>query len=84
LTSTTTVSTVRRVSSSTASLGNRIRAARLAADLDQRALAERAGASERTIGRWENNVTMPGGDDIAQLALVLAVPVGWLLTGEDS
>ena len=48
-------------------LGNRLKAARLARDLTQAALAERVGVSRKTINTVENSVFTPS------VALALAM-----------
>ena len=60
-------------------IGSRIREARLAADLNQDALAKALGMSRALIGHWESDVREPTATGIAKLALKLHVSADWLL-----
>ncbi|MFD8251889.1 helix-turn-helix domain-containing protein [Streptomyces werraensis] len=55
--------------------GERLRAARLAADLTQMQLGERVGRDHRTIHRWEYGQRVPNLDDLFLLSDALRVPL---------
>lgn len=63
-------------------LGNRIAALRKAAGLSQEALAAKLGVSRQAIGKWEADASLPGLDNLHQLAKALGVTIDALLTGE--
>lgn len=60
-------------------LGERIRAARRMAGLNQRALAEKVGVSAMAISKYENGKMAPGSDVLLRLADALNVPVEFFL-----
>lgn len=66
----------------TATFGDRLTAAREAAGLSQRELAERLGVREKTVAAWENDMAEPRGNRVQMLAGMLGVSLMWLLTGE--
>lgn len=66
----------------TATLGDRLAAAREAAGLSQDELAERLGVRRKTIRTWENDMAEPRANRIQMLAGMLGVSLRWLLTGE--
>jgi repressor LexA len=63
-------------------IGDRLRQAREAAELEQGVLAAKAGVVTRTLQRWEKGEQVPDGLAITKLAKVTAVQPIWLLTGE--
>ena len=63
-------------------LGNRIAALRKAAGLSQEALAAKLGVSRQAIGKWEADASLPGLDNLHQLARELGVSIDALLAGE--
>lgn len=65
------------------SIGGRIRELRLAAGLDQVALAEKIGTSQNAVSAWERNRHKPGADFLVALADLFDVSVDALL-GRDS
>lgn len=69
-------------SDETATFGDRLAAAREAAGLAQRELAERLGVRARTITAWEYDQTEPRANRMQMLAGMLNVSLMWLLTGE--
>lgn len=69
-------------SDTSATLGDRIAAARLEAALTQGGLAARLGVSEEVIASWENDRAEPRANRLAMLAGLLNVSVRWLLTGD--
>lgn len=69
-------------SDSQATLGDRLAAAREAANLSQSALATRLGVRLRTLQGWENDLSEPRANRLQMLAAMLGVSLRWLLTGE--
>ena len=65
-------------------LGNRIAALRKTAGLSQEALASRLGVSRQAIGKWEADASLPGLDNLHQLAKELGVSIDALLAGEQN
>ena len=65
-------------------LGNRIAALRKTAGLSQEALAARLGVSRQAIGKWEADASLPGLDNLHQLAKELGVSIDALLAGEQT
>jgi transcriptional regulator with XRE-family HTH domain len=63
-------------------IGQRIRAARKALNLNQEALATRLGVSQPTVANWEADVHNPRQLMLAKLAEALDVSLGWLAGGE--
>lgn len=65
----------------TSPLGGNIRAAREAKGWTQQELKDVVGVEESmTISRWERNVSVPSTANLAALAEVLDVTIGWLYT----
>jgi transcriptional regulator with XRE-family HTH domain len=56
-------------------IGERIRTARLHANLTQERLGERIGRDHKTIHRWESAVTDPNLTDLLLLADALGMPI---------
>ena len=69
---------------SAGTIGQRIRACRKDAGLNQGALAERLGVTQPTVANWEAGVHDPRQLMLAKLADTLGVSLGWLAGGERS
>lgn len=65
-----------------ATFGDRLAAARIAAGMDQKALARRVGVKLSTVERWENDVSEPRANRISMLTGILNVSLPWLLMGQ--
>jgi transcriptional regulator with XRE-family HTH domain len=65
----------------TATLGDRIAAAREAAGLSQAGFARALGVKLATVQSWEDDRAEPRANKLQMLAGMLNVSVGWLLTG---
>ena len=65
-------------------INERILALRRAAGLSQEALAEQVGVSRQAIGKWESGASLPGLDNLQELARALGVSCDELLTGKES
>jgi transcriptional regulator with XRE-family HTH domain len=65
-----------------ATLGDRLAAAREAADMTQAKLAQRVGVRGKTLSDWENDVSEPRANQLQMLTALLNVSLRWLLTGE--
>lgn len=65
-----------------ATFGDRLAAARGAAGLDQKQMAERIGVKFGTYRNWEEDASEPRANRLTLLAGMLGVSVRWLLTGE--
>lgn len=65
-----------------ATFGDRLAAAREAAELAQKDLAKRIGVKAKTIAAWENDISEPRANRLQMLAGLLNVSLMWLLTGE--
>ncbi|MFI6350482.1 helix-turn-helix transcriptional regulator [Streptomyces sp. NPDC050560] len=61
-------------------MGNRIRAARLGANLSQEGPAHQIGAKRRTVVRIELGITSPPVDRLLDIARVLDLPPADLLS----
>jgi repressor LexA len=70
------------MTSTRASIGDRIREARLNKELDQSSLAEKIGIVTRTLQRWEKSEQVPDGAALMNLARATNVQPNWLLTGD--
>ncbi|MGB7320152.1 MAG: helix-turn-helix domain-containing protein [Albidovulum sp.] len=66
----------------TATFGDRLAAARDAANLTPAQLASRLGVKTRTIEQWEADATEPRANRLQMLAGMLGVSLMWLLNGE--
>lgn len=64
-----------------ATLGDRIAAARNSAGLTQSGLAGRLGVGVKVISAWENDRSEPRANRLATLSGLLGVSVAWLLSG---
>lgn len=63
-------------------IGDRIRQAREAKELDQSTLAMKVGIVTRTLQRWEKAEQIPDGVSLTKIAKATGVHPHWLLTGE--
>lgn len=63
-------------------LGQRIREARMAKEMDQARLAGKLDIATRTLQRWEKGEQEPDGSIIMRIAKATAVLPQWLLTGD--
>jgi len=52
-------------------LGKKIKIARVELDLTQTDLAEKIGAKQKSISRYENGISMPSIDTLVKIAKVL-------------
>ena len=64
--------------------GERIRRARMAASLDQKTLAARAGVSASTLSRIERDLVGVGLETAVRLAVALQVPASTLVEGLEA
>lgn len=69
-------------SDETATFGDRLAAAREAADLSQKNLAERVGVKLSTLRSWEDDLSEPRANRLSMLAGILGVSLSWMLNGE--
>ena len=63
--------------------GDRIKKARQNARLSQKELAARFKLQRPSISNWERNENLPRGTRLTELAEVLKVSTGWILSGEE-
>lgn len=68
-------------SEETATFGDRLAAAREAARLSQKELAQRVGVKSSTMRGWEEDLSEPRANRLSILAGILGVSLSWLLTG---
>lgn len=68
-------------SDDTATLGDRLAAAREAAGLSQAKLASKIGVKVDTLEAWEEDRREPRANRLQMLTGLLGVSLGWLLTG---
>lgn len=62
-------------------IGNRLR--QLRASLSQKEFAASIGVPFRTYQRYESGERLPKGDALQRIALVCAVPIEWIMTGNS-
>ena len=62
--------------------GERMRAARKKAGMNQSELAKFLHVSQNAISKWENGHTMPNAHHIYLMTKALGVSAGWLIAGE--
>ncbi len=67
----------------TEGVASRIRAARRALGITQDELARRIGVSRSAIAQWETDRTGQVQANLARVAAVLGVSIGYLITGES-
>lgn len=65
----------------TATLGDRIAAARAAAGLTQADCARRLGVRQATLAGWEEDRAEPRANRLQMLAAMLGVSLRWMMTG---
>lgn len=65
-----------------ATFGDRLAAAREAAQLSRMSLAEKLGVLPELYCTWEDDAAMPRANQIQMLSGMLGVSLAWLLTGE--
>ncbi len=65
-----------------ATFGDRLAAAREAANLSQEALAKKLGIKRTTLQRWEEDLAEPRANRLSMIAGLLNVSMVWLITGE--
>jgi HTH-type transcriptional regulator, cell division transcriptional repressor len=68
-------------SNETATLGDRLAAAREQSGLTQAELAARLGVRAATVARWEDDQDEPRANRLQMLSGMLGVSLVWLLTG---
>ncbi len=66
----------------TATLGDRIAAAREAGGMTQAQLSRRLGVKKTTLADWEQDLSEPRANRMSMMAGVLNVSIMWLMTGE--
>lgn len=64
-------------------VGQRLKAARAEAGLDQKAVAEATGAHVKTVSRWENDAQVPDSVSLTAIAALFNTDVDWILTGNS-
>lgn len=67
-----------------ATFGDRIAAARDAAQMTPEQLARRLGVKLRTLQNWENDLSEPRANKLSMISGLLNVSMIWLLTGEET
>ena len=65
-----------------ATFGDRVAAAREAADMTQAQLARRLGIKKSTLMGWEQDLSEPRANKLSMVSGPLNVSMSWLLTGE--
>jgi transcriptional regulator with XRE-family HTH domain len=65
-----------------ATFGDRVAAAREAADMTQAQLARRLGVKKSTLMGWEQDLSEPRANKLSMVSGLLNVSMSWLLTGE--
>jgi len=60
-------------------LGKKIKVARVELDLNQSQLAEKIGAKQKSISRYENGLSIPTIETLVKIAKVLEKPAGYFL-----
>lgn len=64
-----------------ATFGDRVAAAREAADMTQAQLARRLGVKKTTLMGWEQDLSEPRANKLSMVSGLLNVSMSWLLTG---
>lgn len=67
-----------------ATLGDRLTAAREAAGIAAREMADRLGVRHRTLQSWEDDRSEPRANHLRMAAGVMGVSLVWLMTGTGS
>jgi len=65
----------------TKKLGKKIRLARIEMDLNQTQLADKIGAKQKSISRYETGLAMPSIETLIKIAKELKKPAGYFLEG---
>ena len=65
-----------------ATFGDRLAAAREAAQMSQDVMAKRLGIKLKTLQAWEDDMSEPRANRLSMLAGLLNVSIVWLITGE--
>ena len=60
-------------------LGKKIKVARVELDLNQSQLAEKIGAKQKSISRYENGLSMPTIETLVKIAKVLKKSAGYFI-----
>lgn len=60
-------------------LGKKIKLARVELDLNQTEFAEKIGAKQKSISRYENGLSMPSIETLVKISKVLKKPAGYFL-----
>ena len=62
-------------------LGKKIKMARIELDMNQTQLADKIGAKQKSISRYETGASMPTIETLVKIAKVLKKPAGEFLEG---
>lgn len=62
-------------------LGKKIKLARIELDLNQTELADKLGARQKSISRYENGISLPSLETLVKIAKVLKKPTAYFLDG---
>jgi len=62
-------------------LGKKIKIARIELDMNQTDLADKIGAKQKSISRYENGLSMPSIETLMKISRVLKKPAGYFLEG---
>ena len=65
----------------TKKLGKKIKIARVELDLNQSELAEKIGAKQKSISRYENGLSMPSIETLMKISRVLKKSASYFLEG---
>ena len=68
-------------SEETATFGDRLAAARDAAGLSQKQLAQHLGIKLSTVRGWEDDLNEPRANKLSMMAGILGVSLTWMMTG---
>ena len=60
-------------------LGKKIKVARVEADLNQTELAEKIGAKQKSISRYETGASLPSVTTLVKISKTLKKPAGYFL-----
>ena len=63
-------------------LGKKIKLARIEMDLNQTQLAQKMGAKQKSISRYETGISLPSIETLIKIAKVLKKPTGYFLEEE--
>lgn len=77
-----TASTDDWYSNETATFGDRLAAARDAAGLSQKQLAQHLGVKLGSLRGWEDDLNEPRANKLAMMSGILGVSLTWMLTGQ--